>query len=151
LTNTEHMGILGLGGDMSRSARRIPHAIELFEDRAIVASSPEEIHAFLSFLPRMPRYVAIRTYLLYRHGDLIEYFTKRATRMGGLTVVNADVGGFRYSRTCGRKHIRTVDGLFVIVPSSQRHMHRLISVCYSGFWNDGIRYLIRRDSISDSP
>jgi len=119
------------------------NAMEFFEARARSARSPAEIDEFLKFLPPMPRYTAIRIYILYCPTELGQFFTSAARRIDGLRVVNADAGAFEYQRRYGRKRIRTVRGTFVILPSTQNRVYRLLSVCGSDFWNDGVRYLVR--------
>jgi len=128
---------------MKRFPKRMENAIEVFEDRARYARSSAEIDEFLTFLPPMPRYTAIGIYILHCPMDLGQFFANAAKRIHRLRVVNANAGAFEYERRYGRKLIRAVRGMFVILPSTQNHIYRLLSVCRSDFWNDGVRYLVR--------
>lgn len=128
---------------MKRFPKRMENAMEVFEDRARYARSSAEIHEFLGFLPPMPRYTAIRIYILYCASELSQFFANVTDRIHRLRVVNADAGAFAYERQYGRKQIRTVRGIFVVLPSTQNRVYRLLSVCHSDFWNEGVRYLVR--------
>jgi hypothetical protein len=128
---------------MSRS-QVLRNAVELFEATAAHARSPGEIEAFLAFLPGTPRYTLIRVQLLFHEGDLSSLLLQTADRWRGIRVLNPDASAFVLELTYGRKHLRSVQGVFAILPSSADGIHRLVTICASDFWNVAIRRFVNR-------
>lgn len=129
---------------MSGIGRRMENAIELFEEKARTATSYSEVNEFLAFVAGTPRYVAFRCYLLFHAGDLVSLLRRRARHIDGLTVLNHEVGAFGLQREYGRKDVRSVRGVFVILPSSVDSIHRLVSVCRGDFWNVAVKGYVQR-------
>lgn len=128
---------------MNAIGRRMENAVELFEERARTATSYDEVDEFLAFVPGTPRYVAFRCYLLFHAGDLVSVLTRRARHIDGLTVLNPKVGAFGLQREYGEKEVRSVRGVFVILPSSVDGIHRLVSVCRGDFWNIAVQRYVQ--------
>lgn len=128
---------------MNAIGRRMENAIELFEEKARTASSYSEVDEFLAFVPGTPRYVAFRIYLLFHAGDLVSLLRERARYIDGLTVLNPEVGAFGLQREYGRKEVRSVRGVFTILPSSVVNIHRLVSVCRGDFWNIAVKRYVK--------
>lgn len=128
---------------MNGIGRRMENAIELFEEKARTATSYGQVDEFLAFVPGTLRYVAFRIYLLFHAGDLVSLLSERARYIDGLTVLNPEVGAFGLQREYGRKEVRSVRGVFTILPSSVANIHRLVSVCRGDFWNIAVkRYVL---------
>jgi hypothetical protein len=114
-------------------------ALERFEYTVRTAVSPRQVESFLQLLPGTPRHIAIRVYLVYHQGDLVDFLLRRAGRRAGLTAVNPRGGGFAVQRTHGRERVRTAEGILSILPSTVDHIFRLVTVSRSEFWDKAVR------------
>ena len=116
--------------------------IDLFKRAVATAGSPSDVEGFLESVRSTPRYTPIRVYLVFYDGDLPAYVAGRADRMAHLRVANRQAGGFELETTYGRKYIRTVRGVFSILPSSVEQLYRLVTVSGSDFWNNAVQRFV---------
>ena len=129
---------------MPSRARALVNAVELFNEAAAAATSPSQIDEFLRFLPATPRYTWVRVYLAFHQGDLASYLAAPARPVAELEVVNRQAGAFRLARTYGRERVRETHGVFAVLPSTVEQVHRIVTVSRARFWDQGLRWFVRR-------
>lgn len=119
--------------------------MEAFEHAVAASASASEVRDFLESVTRTHPYTPVRMYLLFYEGDLRAYLARRAGRSADLRVANPEAGGFELQLTYGREHVRTVRGLFNILPSTVDRLYRLVSVSHSDFWNIAVQRFVKND------
>jgi hypothetical protein len=83
--------------------------------------------------------------LVFYDGDLRAYLATKAARSGDLRVANPEAGGFELQATYGREHVRTVRGLFNILPSTVDRLYRLVTVSRSQFWDIAVHRFVKNE------
>ena len=126
----------------------MPNSIELFEEKARTSRSLTELEEFLKFLGRPPRYAAFRTKLVHSKLGLDRLTREWKRRDLDLRTESQLANIFRIGNPnwddAESSSIRRRSGILALFPSSQSGIFRLTSVCYSTFWNTGVRRSVKR-------
>ena len=114
-----------------------------------MAHSPEELHSFLGFLPRLPKYVYFRSRPVLGPTEVKEAYPRWLKRDRALRALNLEANVFeivedRPQRSRGESARPSPTGIFALLPGSQDRLLRLTAITSSRFWNAGIRRFVRR-------
>jgi hypothetical protein len=119
--------------------------MEPFQRAVAASASASEVKDFLESVTRTHRNTPIRMCLVFYDGDLRAYLATKAARSGDLRVANPEAGGFELQATYGREHVRTVRGLFNILPSTVDRLYRLVTVSRSQFWDIAVHRFVKNE------
>lgn len=119
-------------------------SIVQFGEFARGAESEAAIEGFLALMPRPPRFARYRQYVVFHRGDLANLIEEELSWWyPQLQRINQSAPVFELSMEVGREKDQKVAGVFVILPSSEPDLHRIITISHSAFWNRAVRKLVR--------
>ena len=128
---------------MQRNQFRGRQAIDIFNNFASTTTSTDAIDAFLSMQQKLPLHVAVRQFLIYHDGDLeTTILAKFRGWFHKLDLVNPLASVFRLDALNGDDELQKT-GCFIIIPSIESNIYRLLSVSFSRFWYQMIRRLVK--------
>ncbi len=113
-----------------------------FEGLATFAESANAIDVFLSMASRMPPYTFIRQMIVYHQGDILQAIENHAWKFSQFESLNKNFPVFKLGNHKGNED-EHVEGVIVVLPGSQEHISRIITISTSDFWTRIVRKLSR--------
>lgn len=124
---------------MSKSARPAQSSINQFLDFTSTAETPAAIEGFLSLLPRIETYTAIRQFVIFHQGDLVKTLSNRLSKLfGNFELINPSASVFQISIPI-KAEAKYIKGAFAILPSNRSNLYRITTISHSSFWNRSVR------------
>jgi len=114
---------------------------QLFEAKVKEAKTHEEIIAFLSIIPLLPKHRYIHLQYLYFKGDINKYFINLCNHKKNLKILNADIGGFRFEYL---KNHSLDYCTFFIRDTQVENLYSIYSITYSSIWRILIEKIVKR-------
>jgi hypothetical protein len=106
--------------------------IPMFENQVISAGVLDNVTAFLSLMPQLPKYRYHHIQYIYYGGNLNEYFSKLCTKHKNLILLNQDIGGYKFTFP---RNGNPASGAFFIERTGIKNLFAMHSITYPNIWN----------------
>lgn len=119
------------------SQKKLDGDIQNFLGYTQIANDVSSIENYLFIQKKLQNNCSIRQYIVYHTGDFEKIILKQATRFSKFIQINPNICAYKI--TLEQTDSQDLDGVICVIPGNQENFSRIITICYSNYWDAVVR------------